>query len=424
MKKIFKNFIGVTILASVILFGCQTEIDEPKALNENEIFIEKIENPDPRLISYMEYFGLKGKSIEKFNNDFLVDGDLLITNQDLSIFTEKKRDNEGKKGLTSENQQYRFQNIVSYTPNVIRRIKYKFASSVPISGDGGQWRTATTAAFNEWNSIRNSSLYFEPTTGVADIEISGFFSSGSGIAAAQGPNGLGNPGSQIYINTYYNYLSLDWKIQTMAHEIGHTVGFHHTDYNTPGANPNNTVGILIAGTWTSDPNSIMNHQLTKGWTGFPYLDQLSIRTLYPLDLSEKPFYAYQKVATGGFNWTPNWNLYGFGSQGFAYWGFNGYVFTSSKPNTVPLYKYRNTITHVDYMTTNPNLSNEFPSYANQGLLAYVYSGPASDRVPVYEYYHPDKGFHFTTILNDGVVSSGGWTGGGIAFYVLKVDQFN
>ncbi|QYH40536.1 hypothetical protein GYM62_17670 [Algoriphagus sp. NBT04N3] len=206
MKNLFKNFIGVTILASVILFGCQTEIDEPKALNENEIFIEKIENPDPRLISYMEYFGLKGKSIEKFNNDFLVDGDLLITNQDLSIFTEKKRDNEGKKGLTSENQQYRFQNIVSYTPNVIRRIKYKFASSVPISGDGGQWRTATTAAFNEWNSIRNSSLYFEPTTGVADIEISGFFSSGSGIAAAQGPNGLGNPGSQIYINTYYNYL--------------------------------------------------------------------------------------------------------------------------------------------------------------------------------------------------------------------------
>jgi len=138
MKNLFKNFIGVTILASVILFGCQTEIDEPKALNENEIFIEKIENPDPRLISYMEYFGLKGKSIEKFNNDFLVDGDLLITNQDLSIFTEKKRDNEGKKGLTSENQQYRFQNIVSYTPNVIRRIKYKFASSVPISGDGGR----------------------------------------------------------------------------------------------------------------------------------------------------------------------------------------------------------------------------------------------------------------------------------------------
>lgn len=424
MKKLFVNSLILFLGLSAILMGCQNEFEAPVLTEINTSVKNEIQNLDPLLIEYLEAIGLKGKPVGKFLDFYLVDGDFLISEENLSDFSKNKNQKSSKGGIGPENLQYRFQNIVTYTPGVIREIRYSFASTVPISGPGSDWRTATTAAFNEWNLVRNFSLRFVPTTGTADIVINAFQDSNSGIAAAFGPNSSGNPGNQIYINTAFNGLDFNWKIQTVAHEIGHTVGFHHTDYNTPGANPNNTPGTIIPGTWNNDVNSIMNHQLTKGWTGFPYLDQLSIRTLFPLDINELPFYTYQKVITGGFNWTPYWSTYGFAAQGFSYWGFNGYVFTQSRPNTVPLYKYRNNVTQVDYMTTNPNLTSQIPSYISQGILAYVYNSSASDRVPVYEYYHPNKGFHFTTILNDNVSTSGGWTGGGIAFYVLKVDQFN
>lgn len=75
------------------------------------------------------------------------------------------------------------------------------------------------------------------------------------------------------------------------------------------------------------------------------------------------------------------------------------------------------------MSLNPNLASSFPGYVNEGLIGYVFTSPASNRMPIYEYYHPNKGYHFTTVPNDNVVQSGGWTGGGIAFYTVTL-EFN
>ncbi|WP_439489307.1 M57 family metalloprotease [Algoriphagus sp.] len=418
MKTHFKKLLFAGIFAA--FFSCDTEENLP--LNKLGEPVQ-LEVKNESLDRYLELTQLKGKETAPFQDGYLIDGDIFVSQEVLENLDNLLPNTSPKSGVGKENLQYRLNTIVNTSPGVTRTITYRIQSSVPSSGPGSEWRTAIAAAFTEWNSVRNIKLNFQPTSGTANINITAY-SQVSGIIASASLPSNGNPGNSIQINLHHNSLALDWKVQTLAHEIGHSIGFHHTDYNTPSANPNNIPGTIIPGTWNSDPNSIMNHQITKGWTGFPYLDQLSIRTLYPLDTSEKPLYAYLKTSTGGYNWTPNWSTYGFGAQGFSYWGYIGYVYTSPKSGTVPLYKYRHNVTHVDYLSLDPNLGALYPGNVNLGEIGRVYTSGNSERTPVYEWYHPNKGFYFTTLTNDGVVSSGGWTGGGIAFYTIKVDQFN
>jgi hypothetical protein len=66
------------------------------------------------------------------------------------------------------------------------------------------------------------------TSGGGDINIA-VVNTGQYIASAGFPSG-GNPYNQIkYAKTYTNY-SLGFVTSVIAHEIGHCIGFRHTDY--------------------------------------------------------------------------------------------------------------------------------------------------------------------------------------------------
>jgi hypothetical protein len=92
----------------------------------------------------------------------------------------------------------------------------------------------------------------------------------STIAQAYYPDYYGNAGKQITINTYYNYLSSSYKVFAMTHEMGHNIGFTHTD---------GTYGNLIAGTPETDPNSVMN-SFVLPWNGFTPYDVTAVTTVY------------------------------------------------------------------------------------------------------------------------------------------------
>ena len=93
----------------------------------------------------------------------------------------------------------------------------------------------------------------------------------STIAQAYYPSYAGSAGFEVDINTYYNYLSASYKTFALTHELGHTIGFTHT---------NQTFGNLIPGTPESDPNSVMNSTVLP-WNGFTGYDLLAVRTIYP-----------------------------------------------------------------------------------------------------------------------------------------------
>ncbi|WP_192347333.1 M57 family metalloprotease [Algoriphagus sp. Y33] len=417
MKTHFKKVLFAGIFAA--FFSCDTEENLPVVDEQN--LPSESNSIDPRFIRYLEAIGFNEISLSEIHeteDGYVVEGDISFSKAELiTAYNEMEE-------LQGQNLQWRYSTMVTTPANQITTFKYKFDSNIP-SG----LRNSIRDGFVKWNQIRNYKIrYEEVTSGTYNTLITSTNSDPNSYAYAYLPiptsGGNGTVGNQMVITlSLFGDLDYDQRVFVTAHEIGHLVGLRHTDSS---ASPNH---ILVPGTYTGDPHSIMNSGGFFGlpvpsWTGFPYLDQLSIRTLYPLDTSEKPFYTYLKSATGGYNWTPDWSTYGYGAQGFAYWGYIGYVYTSPKSGTVPLYKYRHNITHVDYLSLNPNLGALYPGNVNQGEIARVYTTGNSERTPVYEWYHPNKGFHFTTLTNDGVVSSGGWTGGAIAFYTIKVDQFN
>lgn len=429
-KKLFKICQRLAICSTVFiaLWSCQEIEEAPSQVSS----LETIEAFDPRkdkvLIEFLEKNDFSYKLIQKFGETYLIDEDIILRREDIEF---AKKEVKKKGGISKENL-HAYTSLVSSSPFNYRTIKIKFDSTIPTTSSYLNWRNATSEAILEYNKIRNLRLKFQIiTSGTPDITITS--QAPQDISWSQIPNVIasaswptsGNPGNKIHINpTYYdqNNVTESIKKYNMAHEIGHTIGFRHTNYINLGESSSSLPANNIKGTGNSDPNSVMNGGTAQNsWIAFSYLDLLAMRTVYPYDSGEVPMYVYLKPSTGGFNWTRNWSTYQYGGSGYSYYGVNGYVFTYTFPGTVPLYKYKHNVTQVDYMSLDPNLGASFPGYVSEGIIGYVFTSQASNRMPIYEWYHPNKGFHFTTLTNDQVVQSGGWSGGGIAFYTVTLE---
>jgi predicted Zn-dependent protease len=138
------------------------------------------------------------------------------------------------------------------------------------------WLDALDKSIANWNAT-NSLLYLKRITSVTkktpvQITVGTFYTENTAtIANGSYPDALGNPGKKIIVNTWYNSQSTGIKQTTLAHELGHCFGFHHT---------NSTAGTLINGTPLDDPESVMNSTVID-WKGFSYYDLIAIQTVYP-----------------------------------------------------------------------------------------------------------------------------------------------
>lgn len=111
------------------------------------------------------------------------------------------------------------------------------------------------------------------------------------LASASFPNRRGTAGRTITVNTVNYGLSTSEKRFVMVHEMGHCIGFRHTnwfDRNSDGnqtTNDSEGVGSIganhIPGTPTGlDPNSVMN-AIVDSWNGFGNNDKTAVQYLYP-----------------------------------------------------------------------------------------------------------------------------------------------
>jgi hypothetical protein len=134
--------------------------------------------------------------------------------------------------------------------------------------------TTTTTTGGTGKGKKNSGTTTTTTTTLPSFHIkvtSYLDASTSTVAWAYLPSWSGNVGPEVSINTHYNYLSASYKIFTMTHEFGHSIGFTHTD---------GSYGNLIPGTPEVDANSVMNSFILP-WQSFTNFDILAVRTLYP-----------------------------------------------------------------------------------------------------------------------------------------------
>jgi hypothetical protein len=214
------------------------------------------------MTSYLVSQGFDKEKIVYEKDRVIVESDIIMTIPEL-----QQRVAEWKKDAgVPQTEQRRHTYIVSNTYNTNVRIYIE--PSVPTA-----WRTAIQGAVNNWNAVNGTRLGMSIITSPSGVYTRVFmgFESAGWIARAYLPASSGRPGVSVEINSNYNSLPASQKLFAITHEFGHTIGFHHT---------NQTSGIHIPGTPTSDPNSVMN-SFVLNWAGFTAGDVLATQILYP-----------------------------------------------------------------------------------------------------------------------------------------------
>ncbi|MCH7411081.1 zinc-dependent metalloprotease [Belliella sp. DSM 111904] len=414
MKEITTKIFSLLVIVSLMVACGLDESMENDIIGEIEE--KSIINQDPILRDFLKNHSIENVKIDRWEDGYILDNCLYVSDDEL--LERSKIESPRHFGNERINQAYTSFGLINTPGTSKRNITFRFATNFPSSGSGGEWKTAALAAFQHFSNIRNIKLSFQETLNSNQDIILETFSGGGPIAAANLPLN-GAPGNRIRVNTSYNNsYNLNQKTAVMVHEIGHIIGLHHTDWQTPSANPNNVPGILINGTWNEDSYSIMNHIYNgQPFNWFAWLDLLAIRNIYPLDLNEKPAYSYVHSTTLKWNWFSTWQGYGFSN--FQYHGVNGYVYLDQRPNTVPIYKFYSPGSDWYYTTLNPNDVNF--SWTSQGILGYGFSQPGPGRIPIYEYYSPSMGFFFSTQNPSQYAINYGFTLSRIAYYVLSLE---
>lgn len=255
MKKT-KLFLSLFVLATFLFIGCNSD--------ENQDQVQEEVSPDVAAKLQAAYFDTSSAKVTTFM------GEEGVAVEDM-FFTFAQIDELGEGSNIPNTEHYRTTNLVTGLPRTI---------TVSVSPDlGTLGSNALDVAINMYNNL-GSQLTFQRVAfggkgrNKANIEVTEFYELESGgfitLGRAAGfPTRKGDPAKGFGINSRWFELSIAPTVNelagTMAHEIGHCIGFRHTDYQTRescGQNVNEGsagVGaIYIPGTPTgSDPNSIM-----------------------------------------------------------------------------------------------------------------------------------------------------------------------
>ncbi|NSL88244.1 M57 family metalloprotease [Chitinophaga solisilvae] len=263
--KILFRYLSIMFLA--LLFSCSKQSEGPGKINEDIIAKLKTAGFDT------------SEGVMKYKDGYLVEYDIFLTEKQINELAEAKTT---KKPVT---EHYSTNNLVSGTNRVIKVfMDAGFDSYLQTSFD------AALARYN--NEHLGLSFQRNATSAGADISIFSFYENSNVLGYSAGfPTG-GNPASPIRLNTYYYNASSHRAdaITVIAHEIGHAIGFRHTDYMNRafscgiggneglagvGANP-------VLGTPTGpSPDSWMLACSSNTDRPFTFYDKIALITTYP-----------------------------------------------------------------------------------------------------------------------------------------------
>lgn len=392
MKKPLFNFSAFIYFSYLIfLFSC----------NKNDRLSNPISNVDTSTATYkyIKALGFDDKEIVDLDSVYLVDGDILFAKNskpDFSIF-----------GGQPQTEQYGTANYVGYNiQSNVRIIAEAALTSYSAQIDG---------AITLWNNIPNCRLKFNRSA-LPQITIKAGYAYGACAVSYFPMNG--NPGSTIIVDLSVISSLSTVQIQSLiAHELGHTIGFRHTNWQstspvepqsgTSSYNGARFSAMHILGTPTgNDPTSIMNGQ-TCGIspTTLSNFDILAMQFMYPANppvAGTVPVFRYYKLAANKDHfYTTNYNEAGNGiNSGYVFQGIGFFAFPNQVTGTVPVYRYYKSGTIDHFYTPNySELGGGSNGYVYEGIAFYAYQyGSTSDgaRRNIYRYYNSSTGDHFYT----------------------------
>jgi Dual-action HEIGH metallo-peptidase len=238
-------FLLVFALCSGVFFSCTDSSDQTNANSVSDQTMSRLINLG---------FDVKNFVPIRFDKGYLVEGDIYLTDSDLASMKSA--------GRIAEVEQYRTTNLVS--ASTVRNITMYAQQGTCNSCYSAGMIAGLDEAIRRYNA-ENLNIRFTrlSTSSGANIVMTRLRKGeeAQGILGSAGfPDAQGNPYSQIkmsgVLESKYN-LSTGGIATIIAHEMGHCVGFRHTDYydrsvSCGGALSNegaSTVGaILIPGT--------------------------------------------------------------------------------------------------------------------------------------------------------------------------------
>ncbi|GGF26567.1 M57 family metalloprotease [Hymenobacter cavernae] len=240
-----------TVLSSLSLIAFSV-LGLASCQKESENVVTKNEVPQ-EVLGKIQQLGLSTQNAQKVEGGYLVEGDIMLTDTDL----EEKPDY--KMLRVGAEEQYRTNSLVTGLPRVI---------TVSVSSTlGSAYVTAADEAIRRYNA-EGLRITFRRVTSGANIALVKAPAGAGYLASAGFPSG-GNPYNQVLVNSAS--LGSSYATTTiasvLAHEIGHCIGFRHTDYadrsyscggqyTNEGAS--NVGAVLVPGTPAgADPNSWM-----------------------------------------------------------------------------------------------------------------------------------------------------------------------
>ena len=166
------------------------------------------------VLSQISAMGFSTENVQRTEDGWLVEGDILLRHSDLSA------DTNGPTLRIAEVEQYRTFNLVSGP------------RTITVSTSGNNFPSGLSNAVN--NAIarynaENLGLTFVRVASGGDINIR-LVNTRQYIASAGFPNG-GDPYGEVkYAKAYSSGYSDGFMTTVLAHEMGHCIGFRHTDY--------------------------------------------------------------------------------------------------------------------------------------------------------------------------------------------------
>lgn len=205
-----KKLLSLTAFAVVLLIAVQSCKKEKQAPSSDEISQD--------VLTQIRSHGFSTDNVMKDEGGYVVEGDIFIPDGDLS------KPAAWSSLVVANTEQYRTTNLVTGLP---RNITVSVANNLPSS-----YVTATNEAIARYNALGLTITFSRVSGNNANIRITKAPWYAQYLASAGFPTSNGNPHNSIRINSTYlgsnpgtNYLAT-----ILAHEMGHCIGFRHTDY--------------------------------------------------------------------------------------------------------------------------------------------------------------------------------------------------
>lgn len=201
--KIIKK-ISFACMALAIFASCKKQASTP---------IDEVSDVAKQKITAL---GFNTEGVQKTSTGYLVEGDINLSEADLAGLP------TSSEIVYANEEHYRTTKLVTGLP---RTITVSLSAGAP-----SYFVTATDIAISRYNA-ENLQLHFTRVASGGQINIQLFYQVSNTLGSSGFPNG-GNPYPTIQMNTYWytsatntNYLGT-----IIAHEMGHCIGYRHTDY--------------------------------------------------------------------------------------------------------------------------------------------------------------------------------------------------